>query len=239
MLRRNRCQLSISSSSRPLLTALASCASLALLGIVASIGCNPYDPNLGEEPFRCGTDIPRCPSGYHDVTIPQPELGVAVCECHRGPAPELDAIHGQADAMPDFSCKAEDDKTFTGDPDGNESIEEAAPTRQQFSQTDKSWSQSKLTICPYDDIDVFAVPMPEATPTLLEVRMIYEPSFGALAMSILDKDNKPIAEGSAVGSEKTGELIAKCAPTNGATYYVRISAHNRPNGYDLAVSLQW
>lgn len=30
----------------------------------ALAACNPYDPDLGNEPFECGSDEPRCPEGY-------------------------------------------------------------------------------------------------------------------------------------------------------------------------------
>ncbi len=35
----------------------------ALLGS-GLVACDPYSPNLGPQPFRCGTDEPRCPGGY-------------------------------------------------------------------------------------------------------------------------------------------------------------------------------
>ena len=42
-------------------------ATLAGLAACAFLACGPYDPDLGEEPFRCGTDEPRCPEGYAPV----------------------------------------------------------------------------------------------------------------------------------------------------------------------------
>ena len=41
------------------LAGLAAVATLAALG-----ACNPYDPDLGDSPFRCGTSDPKCPDGY-------------------------------------------------------------------------------------------------------------------------------------------------------------------------------
>jgi hypothetical protein len=55
---------------RPLRSLLV-CAALAL-------ACNPYDPDLGDTPFRCGTDEPRCPDGYVAV-----EESVVRCICER------------------------------------------------------------------------------------------------------------------------------------------------------------
>jgi hypothetical protein len=31
---------------------------------IVVIACSPYDPDLGDQPFLCGTSDPRCPDGY-------------------------------------------------------------------------------------------------------------------------------------------------------------------------------
>ncbi len=35
-----------------------------VLAMTVSVGCNPYDPDLGEVPFKCGMTEPRCPEGF-------------------------------------------------------------------------------------------------------------------------------------------------------------------------------
>ncbi|HTM22222.1 MAG TPA: hypothetical protein VL172_17000, partial [Kofleriaceae bacterium] len=40
---------------------------LMLSTALAAAACNPYDPNLGSTPFRCGTSDPVCPDGYRCV----------------------------------------------------------------------------------------------------------------------------------------------------------------------------
>ena len=36
----------------------------ALCQLLFAFGCNTFDPDLGDEPFRCGAEEPRCPDGY-------------------------------------------------------------------------------------------------------------------------------------------------------------------------------
>ena len=35
-----------------------------LIAAAAAVSCTPYDPELGAEPFLCGSTEPRCPDGY-------------------------------------------------------------------------------------------------------------------------------------------------------------------------------
>ncbi len=37
------------------------------LGLAGVTSCSPFDPNLGDDPFLCGTDSPQCPDGYMPV----------------------------------------------------------------------------------------------------------------------------------------------------------------------------
>src|SRR5689334_14352924 len=32
--------------------------------LITAAACNPYDPDLGTTPFKCGSTEPKCPSGY-------------------------------------------------------------------------------------------------------------------------------------------------------------------------------
>src|SRR5688572_4754076 len=37
---------------------------VVVVAVAAAAGCNAYDPDLGDRPFRCGAVEPRCPDGY-------------------------------------------------------------------------------------------------------------------------------------------------------------------------------
>src|SRR5262245_3003164 len=40
-----------------------------ILLLFTGVSCDPYDPDLGERPFRCGPEEPRCPEGYTPVDV--------------------------------------------------------------------------------------------------------------------------------------------------------------------------
>ena len=35
-----------------------------LASLTVSVACDPFNPDLGEAPFRCAEDEPRCPDDY-------------------------------------------------------------------------------------------------------------------------------------------------------------------------------
>ena len=37
------------------------------LAFAALAACNPYSPDLGQQPFKCGSMSPQCPGGYECV----------------------------------------------------------------------------------------------------------------------------------------------------------------------------
>jgi hypothetical protein len=77
------------------------------LAVAATAACNPYDPHLGDQPFRCGSDEPRCPDGYacfedplgEDLCVPgspdDPPRDAALVDC--GADAELEPNETTAD----------------------------------------------------------------------------------------------------------------------------------------------
>src|SRR4029078_4406820 len=97
--------------------------------------CDPYDPALGDTPFRCGTDEPRCPEGYLAVDITPVR-----CECQRASS--------MVDAGPDSLC----------DVDPNESTDSPG-TASEIDPVSVMPSRdiTGLAICPRGDQDFFSL----------------------------------------------------------------------------------
>ena len=77
-----------------------------LLGFsfAALAACNPYDPDLGNAPFECGSSEPRCPEGYtcHEYSDMN-----QVCEKQQ--ADDIDAPGGNFQCANDSSIEPNND----------------------------------------------------------------------------------------------------------------------------------
>jgi hypothetical protein len=132
---------------RPALHALTVTVALAA-------ACNPYDPQLGDTPFRCGTDEPRCPDGYLPVQISTP-----ICECRRA-ALLPDAGRG-------YFCNFDPSDTadMRNDTPANAAILDAE-TNPVFTLIDRA-------ICPLGDEDHYALNAPRVG-TRIFFRVTYD-----------------------------------------------------------------
>lgn len=83
---------------------------------LATLACNPYNPSLGDKPFLCGSDEPRCPEGYQAV-----EESATSCSCQREGGAVIDAL--LTDSAP-FVCNVDANE----DGAGNDSITTATDT---------------------------------------------------------------------------------------------------------------
>jgi hypothetical protein len=108
---------------------------LAAVAIAAVAGaCNPYDPELGAHPFKCGTSEPRCPDGYACV---EHAAGEAFCE-----VPRVDPLAPDAAAdAPPLTCSL--DRTEPNQSTATAFVLGNAITRD-------------LTLCPSGDVDYFS-----------------------------------------------------------------------------------
>src|SRR5687767_11496553 len=111
----------------------------ALLALAAAAGCNSYDPDLGQAPFRCGSSEPRCPRDYTCVTYSDTE---EICENLN--LVEVDGGDGDGGGL---DCA--DDSQI----EPNDSADLATDT--QIPQSQDDYRLVGLAICPDTDQDWF------------------------------------------------------------------------------------
>ena len=110
-----------------------SIAASALLG-----ACNTYDPELGETPFRCGLDNPRCPDGYECVTFSASE---EICtRIGDDPGVRPDGGNGDGGGGGAFVCNNDSEI------EPNESLSD--PTLTGIPQAQSEVRYTTLAICP-------------------------------------------------------------------------------------------
>ena len=188
-------------------------------GMLAAAGCDPYNPDLGNTPFRCGTEEPRCPEGYMCMEYSPSQQ---ICE-RAGDDPLPDAGPDEADAGP-FQCNND------AEIEPNESINNATltpiPDIQDF------YNLANLAICPDTDIDVFrfrvAVTGKNAT-----VDLQHNSSRGLLRVDILNAAGTSIAMGSPFMGNND-HLRAAINNLPAGIYYARVqsSAAGVLNNYE-------
>jgi hypothetical protein len=179
------------------------------------ISCNPYDPNLGEDPFRCGTNEPRCPEGYGPV-----QLDDVTCVCQRG-APA-------AGGGGEFICNADPNE----DPDGNESLSDSTPT--PIGDGPTSWQQANVAVCEAGDVDVYS--LTATAGETLTATLTFPTVQGGLTLDVLNSGDQSLAQGALDGSTMRAILQF---PANG-NYYVRVGGDDPDtrNNYTLRLQIE-
>lgn len=190
-------------------------ASLATLAVAA---CDPYDPDLGTTPFRCGTEEPRCPEGYMCM-----EYSPSMQICEAGEDSLVDAGPDEADAGP-FVCN--NDMTI----EPNESISNATST--PIPDIQDFYNLASLAICPDTDIDVFRFRVAE-TGKNVTVDLTHQSSRGLLTVDILNAAGTSIAPGSPVMGDNN-HLRAAINNLPSGIYYVQVASSGVgiQNNYD-------
>jgi len=195
-------------------TSLKLTSSLILTGALALVvgACSPYDPALGDRPFRCGTSEPRCPDDYQCI-----EHDTATHLCEKTSAANLP--DGGADADPsidsgNFSC-ANDTEL-----EPNNTITEATIT--PIPDFGDNYELINLAICPDTDKDNFRFRIDTAGKNV-RVDLSYNSSFGSLNMAVLNGSGDAIKNGAALpGDPDTIRAEVPNLPTG--TFYVEVSA---------------
>ena len=187
-----------------------------VLAAAALAACNPYDPDLGQHPFKCGTSDPRCPDGYECVGAGTS----AICEKVSG---------GDGGVNPDGShVQCGTDTTL----EPNDDIPHAVVTPVRMQQAD--YMLAKLAICPSTDIDMY-----EFTTTAVgqntRVTLTYDPGQGALQMKLLTANGQPAGFD---GQPSGNTLVIATNRLSIGTWYVQVSAGtNVENNYDLDINV--
>ncbi len=200
--------------------AFLSLASLAVAAAAVSSlpACNPYNPDLGESPFRCGTDDPRCPDGYECIEYSATRH---ICE-KSGPSDQVDA-HTSADSGP-FQC-GEDAEL-----EPNDSISNATTT--PIPDFGNDYELIGLQICPDTDVDVFRFGI-EVTGKNATVTLTYQSAAGELALDILNSSGVSIREGTPTANPDIINAAVQNLPAG--TYYAQVRAKDSgvENNYDI------
>lgn len=197
---------------------------LGAAALVAS-ACNPYDPNLPTEPFRCGTEEPRCPDGYKCDIRSETEQ-ICVPENSEIPSDRPDASVPEPDAMA-FVCN--DDSQI----DNNNTIGTATQT--PIPALSDDYELVGLSICPTTDVDIYTFRIDMSGKNLV-VDVEYESSRGALLLDILNSSGLTITEG-AILDGNPNVIRAAINDMAADIYYAQVSATpGAENNYSIHIS---
>ena len=184
--------------------------------ILVVAACNPYDHDLGRDPFLCGPAEPRCPKEYRCVE--NSTTGTAIC---------VSASGATADGNGP-SCA--DDSAF----EPNDSIAVASTTPLD---TMRTFVQDGLAICPWSDRDTFSITIGTADENV-EILATFEAGGAVLRGTILNTGGVPIATAAPSGAPNT---IRAYAPSLAAgVYYAQITGPagaEITNNYKLTINV--
>lgn len=184
---------------------------LAVAGVAAA--CSPFDPDLGDQPFLCGVEAPRCPDDYLCV---HRAGGIDVCQ----PA---DAV---LDAGGDGNLQCSGDLL-----ESNETI--SSPTDVPVSAEEVHTFEAAL--CPASDLDVYRLVV-DATGKNMRVELSYEPQHGQLAVDLLSATGTVIR--TATPTSATGETLrADFFSVAQGTYFARVHSDGAINHYEIAFTV--
>lgn len=189
-----------------------SSAALAALVLVPLIGCDPYDPGLGQRPFRCNSSEPRCPDHYVCVEITPTE---GFCELEDTVPPGVD---GEPTCGNDTSLEP------------NENIGD--PTDLPIPSGGDTYSIANLTICPAADVDVYRFAI-DTTGKSARVQVMYDSAGGPLEVELLNSTGVTIRTATPTGGNDD-LLRADFANLAAGTYFGRVRGDQRTT-YDLDV----
>lgn len=183
-------------------------AAASLLFVVAGLAslgaCNAYDPDLGDRPFRCGTDDPPCPDGYRCMEYSPSER---ICEREEGVGPDASA-GGDGD---DFQCN--DDSSI----EPNDMTSNAWTT--PIPANAASVSLVQLAICPAGDKDLYRFGV-EVNAKNMRAEIVTDLAAGALSLRVLNGSGSPIAPGAPISGTEVAVAVNNLAI---GTYYVEVS----------------
>ena len=187
---------------------------LIFAAAAAAVACDPFAPDLGDVPYRCGSDDPKCPDGYEPVDVGQP----AICECHK---------IGSGSHGPDASPANCGDET-----EPNDIMANARNTPVGSGATTADFSEE---ICTDHDVDIYKFtatqPNQKITATLQ-----FNSTIGTLNLRITN------AVGTILGAGPMPQgptaLVATATLEQPGTYFVHVNSASGTNTYTLSLALQ-
>jgi hypothetical protein len=204
-------------TARTIVRSLARPGLLAACLVAAALaGCTPYDPDLGNTPYLCAAQEPRCPDHYECVdTSARP---VCVLAGSLPPDAGIDAPSG-------FQC------AMDGMLEPNDALNQAYQTDVGPGAPQRVFGP--LSICPEGDKDHFQINITTANRGI-EVITRWDSGM-PISSSILNGAGIAIANGSPLGSN----AIRACAtnlPT-GIFYAIALSPKSLQNNYRIELRI--
>ena len=182
----------------------------------ALVACSPYDPDLGDHPFKCGTSDPVCPDGYSCIGTG----ANAVCQKDGAGDAHLGADGSHVQCGTDTSLEP------------NDTIQQALQTPVRMQQSD--YMLAKLAICPSTDIDMYAF-YTTAIGQQVRVTLTYDPTQGQLNMKLLNSQG---TDAGFVGQPSGNQIIVATNRLSVDRWFVQVSAGtNVENNYDLDINV--
>jgi hypothetical protein len=187
------------------------------LAAAATAACNPYDPDLGAAPFRCGADD-ACPDGYSCV-----EHSPSEKICERAGDPGGDDDDDGPDASQGIECN--DDSQV----EPNDMTTNAVVTSIPSSGLDATYSQ--LAICPDTDKDVFRFGV-QASDVNIRATVSAHKQDGELRIRLMAGDGSTIgANGAWIDDDHLRIIINNLSI---GTFYAEVSGvDGATNNYEL------
>jgi hypothetical protein len=196
----------------------ASLVSFAAVALAAAAGCNPYDPNLGGRPFKCGTDDPRCPDGYTCVDLSATN---SVCEKNSGGGPDAKRSSDASAVMCGTDTQLE--------PNEDTSHAFETPVR----ATSATYALAQLAICPSTDIDTYGFTT-TAINQQVTITVTYATSQGQLNLNVLNSAGTP----SATGTPQGNTLVVSTNRLSIGHWFAQVTAASGVTAnYDLSISV--
>ncbi len=185
-----------------------------MLIFLFAAGCSSYDPKLGDSPFLCGADEPRCPEGY---------------TCGGG-SPAVCLAKGITIDSGTTNNQCADDSNFEG-PTRNDDIQHAFQT--PVATQRMSMTIGPAAICPEGDRDTYAVQITVEKQNL-ETITTWDAGM-PVSVSILNAGGMSLADSMAMGDKSMRAYVPNLPM---GTYFVQTyAATGVKNNYSVAINV--
>ncbi|NVB84743.1 MAG: hypothetical protein HOV81_40610 [Kofleriaceae bacterium] len=181
-----------------------------LLVAAVTVGCSPFDPDLGPQPFFCADREPRCPDDYVCV---ERVGGDNVC-LSQGVV---------ADAGGDANLQCSGD---TLEP--NDTIETATMVGIPASSDSQMFDG---VVCPKEDLDIYRLAV-DVTGESVRAEVNYDSAAGPLVVELLNSTGISIRTGTPTNNNPD-KLRADFANLAEGVYYGRVKGMGSLNNYAI------
>ncbi len=195
---------------------------IALLACLSLAACSPYSPNLGPDPFLCGSADPKCPDGY--TCGGTNGSGSAVCVVKSSAMPDGPSLNGM--------CA--DDSQVEGST-RNDTVATAYAFPSPLPQN--PFKFTNLAICPMGDKDNYSLILMSTQEIKADVT--YDTWGSPLQGAILNSGGTPIKTMTPL-SGQANTIEADAANLPAGMYYIQVfgpSSSPGINNYSLTLTV--